>query len=262
MIWGGDLTNPEACQLANSLNITKFPFIGVMCLTRSTTMTPQGPVKTSPKISLILKIQGGILMNSTPASIIDTKFLKKMSKYEQELSTIRSELRNKFMSKALLRQQDLNYQQSLARDKAKKVAKMTAMKMEEYLQSRIPYFKKLLRENVKGNDKARIAIKMKNGERKTLYFPSDCPVQDIFEFTELCQENLLNEIELEDVDGDKVNTNGLDKFKGFVPAFKFKLVSPLPPKITLNEYLLNNAGVKIRDVECVYPNGLLIVEDS
>ena len=26
IIWGGDLTNPEAYQLANSLAVTKFPF--------------------------------------------------------------------------------------------------------------------------------------------------------------------------------------------------------------------------------------------
>ena len=43
LIWGGDLTNPEAYQLANSLNVTKFPFLGLLCLTKQQRCHNKGP---------------------------------------------------------------------------------------------------------------------------------------------------------------------------------------------------------------------------
>ena len=55
------MTNPEAYQLANSLAVTKFPFLGLLCLTRSLKMTPEGPRKTVSKLSLVSKIQGNII---------------------------------------------------------------------------------------------------------------------------------------------------------------------------------------------------------
>ncbi|CAH2353825.1 hypothetical protein CLIB1423_12S03752 [[Candida] railenensis] len=261
IIWGGDLTNPEAYQLANSLSLTKFPFLGILCLTRSTNMTPQGPTKTSPRISLISKIQGGINPNVNPSTIIDSKFIKKMARYAPELASIRVELREKFMNRAILKQQNMNYEMSLARDKLKKQEKLDEQRKGVYYQWRSNYFRKLIAEgsdNHNGQvDKARIAIKLKNGERKTLYFPSESDVRDIFEFTEMCQRGLLND----DDSGDAANVEEEDWFDEFKPSFNFKLVSPLPPKVTINEYLADNAGVMIKNIACVYPNGLLIVED-
>ncbi|KAL7665289.1 UBX domain-containing protein [[Candida] zeylanoides] len=255
LIWGGDLSSPEAYQLANSLNVTKFPFLGLLCLTRSTNMTPQGPVKTAPKISLVSKIQGGVASSADPAQIIDTKFRRKMARYEPELVRIRTELRDKFMAKALLRQQDHNYQQSLARDRAKqqqrREAAELAAKRQRYMAQRVPKYRALLHEAPPG-ECARIAIKLKQGQRHVVQFSADADVQDIFEFTELCQSGAL-----EDDAGDAGDAGGDEHF---VPSFSFRLVSPAPPRETLNDYL--GASVKIRDVACVYPSGLLIVEDG
>ena len=85
IIWGGDLKNPEAYQLANSLNVTKFPFLGALCLTRNTKMTPEGPKKDPAKISLIAKLQGGKVGFLEDANtVIRNKFVKKIAKYEPE----------------------------------------------------------------------------------------------------------------------------------------------------------------------------------
>lgn len=89
IIWGGDVRNLEAFQVGNSLNVTKYPFLGLLCLTRTTKMTPQGPTKTSPKISLIAKLQGNI--KYTP-NLVEEKFLKKIRKYDRELDQMREEL--------------------------------------------------------------------------------------------------------------------------------------------------------------------------
>lgn len=106
IIWGGDLKNPEAYQLANSLNVTKFPFLGVLCLTRITKMTPEGPRKEPAKISLIAKLQGGKINPLEDAnSVIRDKFVKKIAKYEPELKLIRLELQDKYMTEVLRKQQ-------------------------------------------------------------------------------------------------------------------------------------------------------------
>lgn len=259
VIWGGDLSSPEGYQLANSLNVTKFPFLGLLCLTRLTNMTPQGPVKTAPRILLVLKIQGGVALQADPAQIIDTKFRRKMARYEPELARIRTELRDKFMAKALLRQQDHNYQQSLARDRAKqhqrREAAELAARRQRYMAQQIPKYRALLHTPPPG-ECARIAIKLKQGQRHVVQFSADANVQDVFEFTELCQSLALED----DADADAGVAGDSGGDDTFVPLFSFRLVLPAPPRETLNDYL--GAGVKIRDVACVYPSGLLIVEDG
>lgn len=260
LIWGGDLMNPEAYQLANSLNVTKFPFLGLLCLTRTTTMTPQGSVKTLPKISLILKIQGGLSADINPHLLIDTKFKRKMAKYEAELSLMRNDLRDKFMSKALLKQQELNYLTSLALDRAKKLERQREALRKEYIIWKTLYFKDLIERNANGGargDTARVGIKLQDGTRKMMQFPADSPVEDIFAFTEISQAGLLDEtVSTSATSADEIRR----KLANFQPTFKFKLVSPVPPKVVLNEYLNGPAGVTIRDIDCIYPNGLLLLE--
>ncbi|KAK6455023.1 uncharacterized protein RJT20DRAFT_129692 [Scheffersomyces xylosifermentans] len=253
IIWGGDLTNPEAYQLANSLNVTRFPFLGLLCLTRTTTMSPQGPVKTSPKISLISKVQGGFGDELDVNQLIQNKFKKKIAKYEEELSLIRLELRDKFMSQVLLKQQDLNFQESLAKDIAKKNAKKLQKLTEQYLAYNAERFRKL-KTNENTESRARIAIKLKDGSRTTVHFPIDWKVDDIYLFVELTNGGYLEQgFVTATVDNAFAEAN----FQDFKIDYKFKLSSPLPPRTNLD-------GLKdqyIKDVECVYPNGLLIVED-
>ncbi|ABN65505.2 predicted protein [Scheffersomyces stipitis CBS 6054] len=253
IIWGGDLTNPEAYQLANSLNVTKFPFLGLLCLTRTTKMSPQGPIKTSPKISLISKIQGGFSEDVDVRVLIQNKFRKKIGKYEQELSSIRSELRDTFLNQVLLKQQELNYQESLAKDRAKKLAKQREHLRKQYLLYRADYFRQLKADkNAAG--KAKIAIKFTSGIRTTFLFPAESKVDDIFMLVELINRGYLED----DSAITTISTEEAEsKFKDFTMDYKFKLTSPLPPRTSLNDVI----DCQIKDVGVVYPNGVLIVED-
>lgn len=256
LIWGGDLTNPEAYQLANSLNVTKFPFLGLLCLTRTTTMSPQGPVKTNPKISLILKVQGGCGEDIHTDKVIIGKFKKKICKFETELSVMRAELRDKYMSQVLLRQQDLKYQDSLKKDQLKKQEKLNRQLQKEYLSWRTSYFMNL-KQDTNNEGKAKIAIKLTDGERVTFYFPADDPIENIFTFVELQSGGYLDNDSTSTLTDEEAEV----KFKIFTMKFGFKLLSPLPPRIVLNNYLKETETIKIKDVDSIYPNGLLIVEN-
>lgn len=253
IIWGGDLTNLEAYQLANSLNVTKFPFLGVLCLTRTSTMTPQGPSKTPPKISLILKIQGGI-GDVDPARLIQGKFIKRSLKYEPDLALIRAELKEKYMSELVRKQQNADYQQSLLKDRQKKAQKIPKKLAADYLRWKQAHILHL--RLTQGQDRpnvARIAIKMAGGNRETFLFPGDLPIEDIFVFVELQQKNLLDE----ETNFTLTETEAQEKFKDFAYPYKFRLVSPVPPLPLLSDY---DRNTMIKDVSFIYPSGLLMVE--
>lgn len=254
IIWGGDLTNPEAYQLANSLNVTKFPFLGLLSLTRNTTMTPEGPTKTPSKISLLVKIQGTLGNNLTGDHVIDTKFIKKIQKYEPELKLIRNELSQVFIDQVFKRQQELNYQNSLAKDKLKKLQKRQAVILKKYLITKLEYFKQLEQSPPSDQEMAKIGLKLPNGERITKVFPTKLSIDDVFAYVELYRNDYFNK-KFEDTNLD-VTAEELAKF---CPEYKFKLTSPLPPKVVMNEHL--NQQKLIKDFNCIYPNGLLIVED-
>lgn len=252
IIWGGDVINPEAYQFANSLNATEVPFLGVLCLTRSTIMSPQGPVKTTPKLSLILKVQGDF---DEPSILINERFRRKMKTFEYELNLIRAELRNTFMSQVLVRQQNLKYETSLKKDRTKHKQKLELKKREEYLRWKARYFLQLQSEN-DHEDEAKIAIKFTTGERETYFFPSNLPLYDLFTFVEVKRRNYFN-----DAESDMTDDEAQNKYKDFRLSFDFNLVLPLGRTIHLYEYLENDPDVKIKDISYIYPKGLLLVED-
>ncbi|EGW35528.1 uncharacterized protein SPAPADRAFT_58758 [Spathaspora passalidarum NRRL Y-27907] len=251
IIWGGDLTNPEAYQLANSLNVTRFPFLGLLCLTRTTTMSPSGPVKTPAKISLVARVQGGIRSDCNVNELIRNKFINKLDKYGGELNQIRMELQEKFLNQVLIKQQELNYQMSLEKDRLKKLEKEREKLTKLYLAYHASKYHEL---GVAHPGCAKIALKMVDGTRNVAYFPKDMKVEDVFMYVELLNRGYLHDRELTST---LTEQEAATKFKSFTMEYKFKLSSPLPPKTTLNEM----RDCKIQDVDIVYPSGLLIVEE-
>lgn len=251
IIWGGDLTSSESYQLANSLNVTKFPFLGLMCLTRTTTMMPLGPVKSVPKISLILKVQGRINDRVKAQNIISTKFRARISKYDGDLKDIRDELMNKFVSQVLVKQQNINYQNLLARDRAKKQKKEREGKFSAYLKLRAAYFDELQKQPPAPN-KARVGIRFADGTRVTLALPDTVEVPEIYEFVEIHRRGYAGGLQ----DGPTQST--AQSLQVAPDDFKFTLVSSVPPRSLLRDFWQSS----VREVDFLYPNGMLIVEDS
>lgn len=249
IIWGADVTNPEAYQLANSLNITKFPVLGLLCLTRTTTMTPEGPKKTAPRISLVLKIQGGVPSQDADA-LIHSKFIKRMMKYEPELALIRSELREKYMSDMMRRKQDSDYNESLLRDKQKKLEKERKLKKEKYLRWKQPYLFDIASDTDR-QDKAKIAIRVGDGSRLTVMFPKSAPIEDIFALVELKSQGKLESRENEVArDAELVD---------FHYDYHFRLVSTVPPRPCLNDL---DPRTRVEQVLFIYPSGVLMVDTT
>lgn len=251
IIWGGDLANPEAYQLANSLNITKFPTLGLICLTRTTTMTPEGPVKGPPRISLISKIQGGLRQDQNPDAIISNKFIKRMMRYDQELAVIRTTLREKYLSDSLRRKQDLDYQRALERDRQKKLENERKKLVSKYLEWRRPYFLRLLNDD-DPSGKAKIAIKLMEGPRLIVLFPKESPVQDVLILVELKKRGMLEDGEVENPPD-----YSPELFSALEMKYDFKLVSTVPPRLILND---ENSNRAIEEIDYIYPRGLLMME--
>lgn len=252
IIWGGNVANAEAFQLATNLNVTKFPMLGLLCLTRPTVMTPEGPRKDSARISLVLKIQGGIRDSADIESLIQNKFVKKMMRYEPELALIRAELREKLEQEALLRTQHENYQKSLAQDRLKKQQKLQEELLLKYLKWRQPSIKHMLAD---GNNEQtlRIAFKFENGLRVTENFPQECEIEDLFTYVELRNRNMFDsqfEVTMSDEEAESL-------FKKWDRVYKCQLTSTVPPRPSLNDLPLST---KIRDVNFITPSGLLMVE--
>lgn len=253
IIWGADLTNPEAYQLANSLNITKFPVLGLLCLTRSTTMTPEGPKKTAPRISLVLKIQGGLPEGQDADALIHSKFIKRMMKYEPELAVIRSELRDRYMT-MMRRKQDMDYHESLLRDKQKKLERERKALAEKYLGWKQPYIYDIVNSTDRV-DKAKIAIRVGDGSRLTVLFPKDAPIEDVFTLVELKNRGKLEQRENSGISDEQAHT----LFSGFQFKYDFRLISTVPPRPCLNDL---TSRTKIELVPFIYPSGLLMVDTT
>ena len=135
------------------------------------------------------------------------------------------------------------------------------------------------KDRVANDDIAKIAIKLTNGNRVTGYFPSNNSIEDIFIFVELINRGYLNVANNSTTTTTTTTTTtkltstltesqALTKFKDFKLIYNFKLLSPLPPKICLNDVLSSSKDttptattIKINQFDIIYPNGLLIVED-
>lgn len=248
ILWGGDLTNPEAYQLANSLNVTRFPFVGLLCLTRTLKMTPLGPVKTAPTVSLVAKLQGGIRVGTNAGHVITTKFGGALARYSDELALIRGELREKYMSQVLKRQQDLSYQQLLQQDRLKKLHRERKQAEDQWLRYQAHH--RFARDDASG---ARIAVKFSDGSRKQVVMDGERKVEDLYTYVELVNRGLLGTATLE-----MSETQFTSKFHNFTMHYGFTLVLAVPPRVLLNEH----RDEAISEVPAIYPLGMLMVEQE
>lgn len=252
IIWGGDVCNSEAYQLANSLNVTKLPFLGLLCLTRPTTVDLHGTLQALPEMSLILKIVGEISQDSTPEWYIDHKFMRKIARHRPDLIIIRNELKEIYLRQQLVMEQEHQYQVSNARDREKARRREQENLMKKYLVYRAKEFRALeLAEPPMPTSK--IAFKLFDGSRKTLVFPADSHVNDLYVYVELVTRGILQDNMLE---ANMTIDEARAYFTDYEPQFSFSLVSPLPPRKTLDDL----RQLCICDVECIYPNGLVIAE--
>lgn len=107
IVWGGDVSKPEAYQVANSLKATMFPYISLLSLSFFEDMSQEDPTQTKPKIFIIQKFQGNIGKNSD--NIIEL-FKKKIFDHTAELNSIQTDLWKNHIKNILIKNKLEKYQ--------------------------------------------------------------------------------------------------------------------------------------------------------
>ncbi|GKT66611.1 UBX domain-containing protein [Colletotrichum tofieldiae] len=125
ILWGGNILDSEAYQVAQEYNCTKYPFSAIVCLT---------PKEGSTRMSIIKRLAGPM-----PASAYLSEAQAAINKYAPDLAGVRAERTAQEVTRSLRNEQDSAYERSLAKDRerarqrreAEKAAAEAARKAEE-----------------------------------------------------------------------------------------------------------------------------------
>ncbi|KAK6066953.1 ubx domain-containing protein [Seiridium cupressi] len=103
ILWGGNVLDSEAYQVAQEYNATKFPFSCLICLT---------PKEGSTRMSIVKRLVGPV-SSSTYLAEIQTA----INKYSPDLVVARAERTEQEAARNMRAEQDSAYERSLARDR-------------------------------------------------------------------------------------------------------------------------------------------------
>lgn len=243
LIWGGDVHESEAYQVSNALCVSKYPYLGLLCLKSNTQETPEGTTTSARSLTVVSRIQGLASSNQ-----LIEKFSNQIERYEPSLISIRAERQQQQLSRVIRQQQDQAYQASLQRDRLISEQRQQERQLEEnknlYLKWRLSSLLPEVETNLKG-EFARVAIRFSNGERISRRFNKNANLEEIYAYAELYRKGLLdNSIE------------NADKPENFIYPYNFKLISPIP-----RAEISPSLDDLIKDEPSIWPNGNLIVEE-
>ncbi|KAK3331120.1 hypothetical protein B0H66DRAFT_89901 [Apodospora peruviana] len=103
ILWGGNVLDSEAYQVANEYMCTKYPFSCLICLT---------PKEGSTRMGIVKRLTGPMTAATYIASIQDA-----MAKYAPDLDGVRATRAAQDMVRSLISEQDSAYERSLALDR-------------------------------------------------------------------------------------------------------------------------------------------------
>ncbi|KAJ5291990.1 hypothetical protein N7478_001241 [Penicillium angulare] len=247
LVWGGNVQDSEAYQVANSLRVTKFPFAAVVVHT---------PSVSSTAMSVVSRIAG-----FTPPAEFTNKLRTAISSNQGPLERIRSSRAEQQASRSLREQQDSAYERSLAIDRERarqrREAEAARQREEQEAADRQAAEEKRERDLAQWKqwraqtlpvepgtdvkDAVRISVRLPSGERIMRRFAADAEIEELYAVVE-CYEELqagrLSEV---------------SKPEEFTHQYGFRLVSPMPRAV----YGVEDGGT-IRDK--IGRGGNLLVE--
>ncbi|KAF9390242.1 hypothetical protein CPC16_005197 [Podila verticillata] len=255
IVWGGNVKETEGFQVATTLQTVKYPFLGVIALSQPTAGS------SATKMVLIDRIEG----SSTAEQIIE-RLTQQVNRQSAALDRLRSERRERDMTREIRQQQDDAYQQSLRADREKARQQREAQEAADKLkqeQERLEAEKeaalnrrerhlKYLYENLPEEPAAsesgcaRLSFKLWNGERVIRRFRGTEPVEHVYVFIETIEfrENGSKaELHLE-----------AEEHVGYKHEYDFVLISPFPRTKIVNREAL------IKDEPALWPSASLVVE--
>jgi len=228
IVWAGSLQDSEAYQVATALNVTKFPFTGLVVHT---------PSVSSTSMSLIARIAGPV-----PPSEFLAKMQDAMQKRDQELEGARRQRSEQQASRSLREEQNSAYERSLAQDRERArqrkeaeaarekaereerdKAEAKARKAQNILQWKKWRTQSLPEEPAStASDVVRISIRMPSGDRVIRKFGADAELEELYAFVE-CYDIIQSDEPATEEDASEPS--------GYSHEYEFQLVSPMPREV-------------------------------
>ena len=247
LMWFGDVTKSEGLQAANNCKVRHFPFIGIIMM------------KQSNKIEMIARVEGS-LSNYNPK-----KFESILKKNQHILIQLIQQQQNIEMQRLIREQQDSRFRDSLRRDQERdherQIVRETEQReaeiraqnerierqQEEQRNRWLSHRLHVLRAEPNGNENiSRVAIKLNNNERIIRKFDANVPIEEIYAFVELYQNDMIRQ--------GVTNIPDTIPPENYVHRYNFKLISPVP-RVELQPETL------IKDNSAIFPSGNIIQEE-
>ncbi|KAI0162253.1 UBX domain-containing protein [Xylariaceae sp. FL1272] len=241
ILWGGNVLDSEAFQVASEYHCSKYPFSCLVCLT---------PKEGSTSMSIVKRLAGP-LSSATYLAELQTA----INKYSPDIAGVRAERTAQEVSRNLRTEQDSAYERSLARDRERvrqrkeaESAAAAAVKKEkedkeaaERLENKKQQWRRWRATTVKPEpettadpkDVVRLALMLPSG-RVVRKFDKGTTVEELYAFVE-CYDILTTNSEL---NGGEVNekTEGdielpAEKPDEYTHLYAFRIASPLPREV-------------------------------
>lgn len=255
MVWGGNVLDSEAYQIAMEYQATKFPFSCVVCLT---------PKEGSTRMSIIKRLVGPI-SPSTYLAEIQTA----INKYAPDLASARAERTAQEVARNLRTQQDSAYERSLAIDRErarqKREAEAAAREAEKRTAEQAAAAEKLATQreqwrkwrattisaepDASVKDAVRLALKMPEASgagRVVRKFAPHTSMEELYAFVE-CYDLLSN--------SDEVVDEKILEPEDYEHEYKFRIVSLMPRVVyepdegaTLGDKLGRGGNLIVEDI--------------
>lgn len=233
ILWGGNVLDSEAYQVAAEYTCTKFPFSALICLT---------PKEGSTRMGIVKRLVGPM-----PAMTYLSELQNAIEKYGSDLDGVRAERTAQEVARSLRNEQDSAYERSLAIDRERarqrKEAAAAAEAAESLARQRAGEAEMLAKQRQQwrawratqitreppANDKnvVRVALKLPNefagAGRVIRRFPQDASLEELYAFVD-CYDKLQ---ELEDA-GDAKQPTPVEAPKNYEHKYQFQIASTLP----------------------------------
>lgn len=223
LVWGGNVQDSEAYQVANSLRCTKFPFAAVIVHT---------PNVSSTAMSVVGRIAG----TNSPSEFVN-RLRTVITTNQEPLERIRSTRAEQQASRSLREEQDSAYERSLAidRERARQRREAEAARQreeqeaadrqaaEEKRQRDLAQWKLWRSQSLAAEpgtdvkDAVRISVRLPSGERIMRRFAPETDIEELYAVVE-CYETLQ----------DAGRPTDVTEPEGFDHQYGFRLVSPMP----------------------------------
>ncbi|KAI5463997.1 hypothetical protein BGZ63DRAFT_141283 [Mariannaea sp. PMI_226] len=253
ILWGGNVLDSEAYQVATEYNCTKFPFSALVCLT---------PKEGSTRMGIVKRLVGPM----PPATYLSEIKLA-IEKYGPDLDGVRAERTAQEVTRNLRTQQDSAYERSLAIDRerarqrkeaaaaaaaAEKRAREeaeAAVRLEEKRKQWRQWRATTILSEPPASDKNTVRVALKMPEESGIgriirRFPQDATMEELYAFVE-CYDLIQQGSETEDI----------EKPEDYEHEFKFRIASILPrmvlepsATITMGEKIGRSCNLIVEDI--------------